>query len=554
MPRTTHSRRSSATYTIHCAVCARGLSNAASVARGTGPVCAKHVKRYISEWRNSPQSQNMFITWHRTSTMNQVGMQMERMAITAARSQFLSRLHRHGAVSTSNGLMENQDSRTRRQLEDISYENFQNATIIAHSQSGRDYILATNSTGDVALDCSCPDRQHSHDSAHVCRHMAGYNRLADVSEGQNETIRHDEAPGVAESNRVSQIPTIIIRNASSEDAWETNRDRNILIWQEQHKHDGIFVSENDEAWKDLKLEAAVDYGEYETENALDGIDNTFGIELETEGGDYEKIGRELYRAGLSDRSMMISYNSRNTEGMWTLKHDGSLSRGGEVISPILKDTPETWAAIQEVTKILNSNNATTSRRTGFHIHIGNQVLDDRGYRWQRLGRYMIGYDRQFNTMGAASNTHGITPHRQGSFTGPLSISDVQKIKRTDTAIQASKKIIGYRHHDDRYKMINTAKMIESGVPTVEFRYPNGTVDKRVVQRQVQLANATMMQAAFLRKDMLGANRLPHVFNTDPENIPLSSDPETRFRQFLDTLGSHRLRLNATRLWIHGSYY
>ena len=76
-------------------------------------------------------------------------------------------------------------------------------------------------------------------------------------------------------------------------------------------------------------------------------------------------------------------------------------------------------------------------------------------------------------MGAANDREEVTPHRGLGYAAPLQVAHIRRLRRNDTAAEASRKLIGYTGHNSRYKMINTAKFVESGIPTVEFRYPNG---------------------------------------------------------------------------------
>jgi hypothetical protein len=102
-------------------------------------------------------------------------------------------------------------------------------------------------------------------------------------------------------NRVVAAPTILRSVAEKEAALERERDRALHARAERHAHDGVFVSENDEAWERLKPQALQPdgLGEYARENVLDGSNLTFGIELEVEGMNGNEIARVLYRAGLS---------------------------------------------------------------------------------------------------------------------------------------------------------------------------------------------------------------------------------------------------------------
>lgn len=530
-----------------CAVCNKRLKTPSSVSRGTGPVCAKNVMRFIA----ALQGERAMIAWSNWAQIRNEGrVGVDQMAIANARAQFLARIHKQAEIPVATGSIEHASS-ARGRVDRLIYERFQNGAVLVHSRSGNDYVITTDEQGQP-LHCSCPDHQFRRCQ---CRHMLALEELQNRSEQRTNVEGEGAFSGgndmqLVQSPRIVQVPSVLQFSLSQEASTDEERDRNLEVWSARHAHDGVFLSENDGAWIRLREEAQDGMGEYERENVLDGIDNTFGIELEVEGVNGDTLAQALRAAGLSEHSTMLGYSARVATGSWAVKRDGSLSDGAEIVSPVLRDTPETWEQIRKITQILQEQGAVTNSRTGFHIHMGHDVLDDRGYRWQRLGRYMVGYSSTYLQMGAANKSNGATRHRGTSFTSPLNEGDVRQLSRRDNATEAARKMIGYTGHNSRYKMINTAKYIEQGVPTVEFRYPNGTIEAVMVQRQVQLANATLMQAAYLRKDMPGADRLPALRNWQ-ESIELSRDGEKRFRQFLDTLGSHRLRLMATQLWLRG---
>ncbi|MCL6548858.1 MAG: amidoligase family protein [Alicyclobacillus sp.] len=538
---------------IPCAVCSKALRNPISVRRGTGPVCAKHVGEFLRQIAME-RAARIRESWARDREHQPVGMTA--MAIANAKARFLARIRRQYEVPVYSGTIADAFSATRQRIESLSFDRFSDAAVAVHSESGREYVITTDRTGETAVACSCPDHQHRH---RMCRHMTAYNALAaeraEVRRAEREQAEAAEraAREPQIENRVTSAPTILNHIVEQEAGWDRERDRALYAWAEQHSHDGVFVSEDDRAWEALRASAAnaEGLGPYERDTVLDHSGLTFGIELEVEGVYGSDVARALKRAGLSQSSLEQSYRTLARD-QWIVKSDGSLVNGCEVVSPPLRDEPETWAAIEEVTNILREHGARTSNRTGFHIHLSHEVLDDRGYRWQRLARYMFGFPMQYYRMGAASHSHDVTWHRGTAYAAPLHEHDVRRISRTDTAMEASRKMIGYLGHGSRYKIINTAKFIEHHVPTVEFRYPNGTIDPIIVQRQIQLANATMMQAAYLRKRMPGADRLPALFRGD-HSINLSQDNNMRFRQYLDTLGSKRLRRIATALWVRGAF-
>ncbi|MHC9378516.1 amidoligase family protein, partial [Clostridium perfringens] len=108
--------------------------------------------------------------------------------------------------------------------------------------------------------------------------------------------------------------------------------------------DNHFYTDNETDFDNDFAEINDDSIEYEYENVLNGNNSTFGVELEFVGGDANTIARELYDLGIVSSPIRLGYHSRSEPGKWKLERDGSVSdgdAGGEIVSPILKDTPET---------------------------------------------------------------------------------------------------------------------------------------------------------------------------------------------------------------------
>lgn len=548
-----------------CAVCHRGLSNPRSVSRGTGPVCDRHVNEFIQHTMVSEMAERARASWTRTRGQ-MIGVRDQ--AIRAARSRFLSRLRagtREVPVETGSVDLGDADPR-RRTTSEITFERFDSGAVMAHSGSDEDYLVVTNETGRESLGCSCASfiYHRGREAGTPCRHMNAYDALADARRGgagaQEAVSRHNAASdqSLEVAHRIEQAPNLLRRIVDEEVTIDRERDEALRAWHERHEHDGVLMSQDDAAWAQLQEEAQASIGHFETDDVLDGSGNTFGVELEVEfenGTDIDAVLRTLHAEGITWISGVTGYHSQGREGFWTPQRDGSLRNGIEFVSPVLRDEPREWERIQRMMQILNDTHGLKRSDTnGLHIHMGNTPLDDRGYRWQRLARYASGYSEEYYRMGGARRSDGSDGlHRGSHYAKPLNVTNLQKISKSDTAMDASRKLVGANArypYGNRYYMLSTAKMVNSHVPTVEFRYPNATYDVNVLQRQVQLANLTMQQSAYLRKGMLGADRLPKLYSHD-ESVQIDEDPMRRFRQYLDTLGSDRLRKIATRLWVRG---
>lgn len=96
---------------------------------------------------------------------------------------------------------------------------------------------------------------------------------------------------------------------------------------------------------------------------------TFGTEIEFENASYDKVGEALN----------LSKNLHD----WDLVNDGSVDfkyegkkYGGEVVSPILTDSIDTWKHLRTVCKLIKSNIGFTNEKAGSHIHIGIQIFEE----------------------------------------------------------------------------------------------------------------------------------------------------------------------------------
>lgn len=124
---------------------------------------------------------------------------------------------------------------------------------------------------------------------------------------------------------------------------------------------------------------------YRTENVTDGVcdpnipgSRRFGVELEfmlpNRESRYEalqEIAAELKREGLSDRDSVGGYHSGARSGWssWSLEEDSTVD--GELVSPLMADTPEHWEQLDKVLSILKKHGATTSKKAGSHVHVSS---------------------------------------------------------------------------------------------------------------------------------------------------------------------------------------
>lgn len=110
---------------------------------------------------------------------------------------------------------------------------------------------------------------------------------------------------------------------------------------------------------------------------------TFGLEFEFAAADAQWVASELYARGLAAAAETAEYHTDRIRGFWTVEQDRTVTSvfesgdgsppivvGGEVVSPPLRDTPETWRQVAVVLEVLRACGAEVNQSCGLHVHIG----------------------------------------------------------------------------------------------------------------------------------------------------------------------------------------
>ena len=357
------------------------------------------------------------------------------------------------------------ESRTRGTREDVDVT-FSGRTVVISSGSGRSYTVDLD-----AGSCDCPDHTHRHNR---CRHI----EAADIA---REQITQGTAQGSWNDIDVSA-------NAFTNEYVENEINEEIENLQREYTDDSFFYTENPEQFHaDMQRlrDAPVPYY---YENVLNGSNITFGVELEFVNGDSNAIARELYSLGICSSPTMQGYHSHRSPGKWVLERDGSVTsggRGGELISPVLTDTPETWRQIETICEIAKRHGARVNTKTGGHIHIGAEdALDGKRQRWRRFFKTAVGFENTFHRLAGGEQGR----FRGGHYTPSATIQNRAGItarmpQHGDTS--AFQNVIASISRG-KYQSINLSPFA-GNKKTVEFRAFNGTLTPGVIQANVKYA-------------------------------------------------------------------
>lgn len=222
----------------------------------------------------------------------------------------------------------------------------------------------------------------------------------------------------------------------------------------------------------------------------------FGIEIEF-GGDMRAAARALQDAGLGD-GVLYPYNRNAPAPYWTIKSDGSVASGGEMVSPVLDiDDPESRGQVTRAIQALRAAGATTDRSAGIHVHIDGTTLTP--VEVAAVARVFTKFEDCIYRVASS----GWETIRAGAnnYAKPMTPEMVTRLAKAKTVQQVSTGYYGsasseYRHtahHDHaRYFGLNLHSWFYR--KTIEFRVFNSSLNPERVQGYIGMCMAIVQDA------------------------------------------------------------
>lgn len=216
---------------------------------------------------------------------------------------------------------------------------------------------------------------------------------------------------------------------------------------------------------------------------------TFGIEIE-----YERMIKYFV-----DKFIRKNYP------YWISKKDESLTFGGEIASPIMKDEIKYWKQIKEICTYLKTKHVITDDGAAGHIHIGAHILGKDIIKWRKfLKTYTIFEDIIFKALYGDSNN----PRKKiNEFASPISdiiYKRLSIINKLDDTNRLKNKLPGF----SKSQAINFMNIVSLDLDqeyeknTIEFRSPNGTVNENVWQNNINILTKLIINSNNIDEELL----------------------------------------------------
>ena len=238
---------------------------------------------------------------------------------------------------------------------------------------------------------------------------------------------------------------------------------------------------------------------YQTENATGGLaapgsGRRFGVELEFDFPDnfsYDRkrqalaaIGRAMYQANLTPTDYQRGYHSDRAtyfqhERGWKYEEDCTVA--GEIISPAMEDTPETWENIAKVCDIIKEHGGVASVRTGSHVHVSSPIATTPGTATELVSMA----NRYEDVMYRVSQNPERGSHRPMRWCGP----------NGDVPSGGYSQVQSARNYNSSHNLgINLQSVNGDTGDHAEIRHWDGTLSPAVVQAQIKMS-VSMLAAA-----------------------------------------------------------
>lgn len=253
----------------------------------------------------------------------------------------------------------------------------------------------------------------------------------------------------------------------------------------------------------------------------------FGVELEVVYHlSMRDLAAALRAAGITVAEVSYYGDAHNARPTWKIVTDGSVSRGFEVVSPVLSGE-EGLAEVARVCRALVEAGATVDRSTGLHVHFDAADLSATAI--ARFLGFYAKHEDSIDLLVAESRRSNANRYTKSLVSGGGSISArVNEFLGQMRAVVADEARNGRAHavdflarrifRGDRYFKVNVQSLFRHG--TVEVRQHQGTVNATKGVAWVRLCGAMISRAVAsdplrARQDRPGQDahfRLKWLFN------------------------------------------
>lgn len=230
----------------------------------------------------------------------------------------------------------------------------------------------------------------------------------------------------------------------------------------------------------------------------------FGIEIE-----YEEALQSQVTKAIADLYKNNFLKRQDT--LWLNKKDSSVHKqtptglyGGEINSPILHDSQQTWSEVVIITNILKHSKATSTPKTALHIHVDQSILGTSLTTWLNFIKLWIIYEPiiyRFCYGEYPTNRNNLEKYFAFSkdyYLIQLKAFGLETCSNLDTLLTRIKKGKYFGINFENVNLSDTTNKKN----TIELRIPNGTFEPIIIQNTVYFFIKLLISASKLSPNLL----------------------------------------------------
>jgi hypothetical protein len=192
----------------------------------------------------------------------------------------------------------------------------------------------------------------------------------------------------------------------------------------------------------------------------------------------EAIGKELHKLRITSSPEQLPYHhskagySTQVMGGWNFEIDGTVA--GEVVSPILRDEPQTWWALEKVLEVIKAHGGEAGR-AGLHVHVSTPDYGDDPEPYSRLTSLVSSFQGELTKIATE-------PHR-GEHRG------LAHCRPSDVPAEGYRTAEAARWTWGHGSAVNFESTHLGEASHVEHRLFDASLDPGTIQAQVKLSQA-----------------------------------------------------------------
>lgn len=233
----------------------------------------------------------------------------------------------------------------------------------------------------------------------------------------------------------------------------------------------------------------------------------FGVEIEFVGS-IPDVAAALRNAGLNVENRAHTHLGSH-DRFWTVKRDGSVQRGGELVSPPLDfDNPAHREQVNQAVLCLQNSGCRPHTSAGIHVHVEATHSDGRAMTGKEIAavvRFTYKFEDAIYRI-ASSGWRTIRPGALATYAKPIPEVTARAIMECQTRDEVGRVWNGYTARQtrrgagsrrlssylERYVATNLRSLDVHN--TIEFRYFNSSVNPERIQCYIALCMAIMQDA------------------------------------------------------------